>query len=191
MKKLLLPLLIAAMALCTTQAVQAQSNIGFRTGLNFATFVDRPSNTSVDSRTGLLVGTYFNFKLVSIPVWIQTEGLYTQKGFESGDATLKMDYLEVPVLVKVNFGSGRFQPHVYGGPYFGFPINSEITGNNLTLQVNNPETDIGVVLGAGTDITVGLTKINIGARYSFGRDDAIQDTPGKNSVISIVAGINL
>lgn len=192
MKKLLLAVVVIMLALGSTNTAQAQDNpFGFHIGINSANFVDRPSGTQTDPRTGMLVGIYLTYQLPAIPVSIQPETLYSQKGFKSGNTTLKIDYLEVPVLVKVNFGSGRIQPHVYAGPYFGFPINSKLEGSNATFQVDNVETDIGVVLGAGTDVMVGLTKLDLGARYSFGRDDAIQNTPGKNSVFSIVAGVKL
>jgi len=80
---------------------------------------------------------------------------------------------------------------VYFGPYAGFVLNSEVAGNNLSFQVDNAQTDFGGVVGAGADINAGITKLNVGVRYSFGLTDAIDGEQGKNSALSIVAGINL
>lgn len=191
MKRLLPTLLLALLTVCATQEVQAQSNFGFRAGVNFANFNDRPETFEPDSRTGFMAGTYFNFKVPASPISIQPELLYSQKGLEASGATLKLDYLEIPVLAKFHFAPGPIQPHVYFGPYAGFVINSELSGNTLSYQVDDAQTDFGGVVGAGADINAGVTKLNLGVRYSFGLTDAIDGAQGKNSALSIVAGINL
>jgi len=191
MKKVLPTLLIALLTICTSQVLHAQSNFGFRGGVNFANFNDRPESFEPDSRTGFMVGTYFNFKVPASPISIQPEALYSQKGLETSGTTLKLDYLEIPVLAKFHFAPGPIQPNVYFGPYAGFVLNSEVTGNNLSFQVDDAQTDFGGVVGAGADINAGITKLNIGVRYSFGLTDAIDGAQGKNSALSIVAGINL
>jgi len=190
-KSLITTALLGILLLFSSQQVQAQSNFGFRAGLNIANFNDTPDNVDTDSRTGLMAGAYFNFKVPATPIAIQPEILYSQKGYEVDNATLELDYIEVPVLAKFMFAPGPIQPHVYLGPYVGFEVNSEVTGNNVSVAVDDANTDFGGIVGAGVDLNAGVTKLNIGARYGFGLVDAFDGGQGKNSVFSIVAGITL
>jgi len=193
MKKLLALSFSALLCLSflTPQQTRAQANFGLRAGLNFANINDRPDGFEPDSRTGVMLGGYLNVKVPMSPISIQPEALYSQKGYESGGATLKLDYLEIPVLAKFSFAPGPVQPHVYFGPYAGFVLNSEVSGNGISVDVDNTQTDFGGVIGAGADLNAGITKLNVGLRYSFGLVDAIDGTQGKNSALSIVAGFDL
>lgn len=192
MKKILPQIgLLTLITIFSLSSANAQSpvNFGLRAGLNFANFNDT-ENGDFDSRTGLMVGGYLNFKVPMSPISIQPEALYTQKGAESGGTTVKLDYLEVPVLAKFSFAPGPATPHVYFGPYVGFVLNSEVSGGGASVDIDNAQTDLGGVVGGGLDINLGLTKLNAGVRYGFALTDAFDGGQGKNGVFSIVAGIN-
>lgn len=192
MKKsfLSIALIIGLLTTFSIQQAQAQVDFGLRAGLNFTNINDSPSNFDPDSRSGFMVGGYLNFTAPMIPFSIQPEAVYTQKGYESGGATLEVDYLEIPVLAKFNLIPGPISPHIYLGPYAGFVLNSEATGGGISINIDNAQTDFGGIIGAGADINAGVTKLNIGARYGFGLVDIIDGAQGKNSAISIVAGIS-
>lgn len=190
-KRYLAALFLGILTVLASQPVRAQSEFGIRAGVNFANFYDHPDNVNPDSRTGLMIGSYFRYNIPFSPLSIQPEVLYSQKGFESGNATLKLDYLEIPVLAKYYFAPGRITPHIIAGPYVGFVVNNELSGNGITLVVNDAQTDYGGVVGVGADMLLGLTKLNLGVRYSFGLRDSVSGTQGKNNALSIVAGINL
>lgn len=193
MKKSFLSIFIVC-GLLTALSVQhanAQADFGLRAGINYANYNDLPDNFDPDSRTGFMVGGYLDLTIPMSPFSIQPEILYTQKGYEEGGATLKSDYLEVPVLAKFSFAPGPIQPHVYLGPYAAFSLNSEVSGGGVNVEIDDAQTDFGGVVGAGTDINAGVTKVNLGLRYGFGLIDAYEDGEGKNSVFSIVAGISL
>lgn len=193
MKKLLSLICVIALvsaAGVTTANAQSPINFGLRAGLNFANFNDLEDG-DLDSRTGFLVGGYLNFKIPMSPVSIQPEALYSQKGAEEGGATIKLDYLEVPVLAKFSFAPGPATPHVYFGPYVGFVLNSEVSGNGQSISIDNAQTDFGGIVGGGLDINLGVTKLNAGLRYGFGLVDAFDGGQGKNGVFSVVAGIDL
>lgn len=193
MKKVLSLILVFAfvsVAGVTTANAQSPVNFGLRAGLNFANFNDLDGEKP-DSRTGFMVGGYLNFKVPMSPLSIQPEALYTQKGAEDGGATVKLDYLEIPVLAKFSFAPGPVTPHVYFGPYVGFVLNSEISGGGASISIDNAQTDFGGVVGGGLDLNLGVTKLNAGIRYGFGLTDAFDGGQGKNGVFSIVAGIDL
>lgn len=175
----------------SVQESRAQVDYGLRTGLNFSNFYNTPDGIDLDSRTGLMVGGYLNFKVPMSPISIQPEVIYTQNGYESSGVTLELDYIQVPVLAKFSFAPGPAQPNVYFGPYIGFPVKSELSGNGVSMDIDNEQTDFGGIVGAGVDFNVGLTTVNLGGRYGFGFTNAFDGGDGKNSVISIVAGLEL
>jgi len=175
--------------------VAAQPSFGLKGGLNFANLnnVD-----GTESRTGFMAGAYVNIGVPMSPVSIQPEVLYSQLGAEDSEAgntvKIKLDYIQVPVLAKFDFASpGPVAPNVYFGPYIGFNVNAEAEVSDGTASLSGDikdeikDTDFGVVVGAGVDIT----KFNIGVRYGAGLTKVFEDdSDGKNGVFSIVAGIN-
>lgn len=190
MKKLLLSVFLLSGLICFS-TTNAQAQLSVKGGLNFANFNDADYSTS--SRTGFMAGLSYGFQIPFSPVSIEPGVLYTQKGADAsgalGDGTVKLDYIEVPVVAKFDFilDNPLLTPHVYFGPYVGFNVNAESAGENIDSQVKN--TDWGVVVGAGADIS----KFNLGIRYSAGLTDLAENDAfnGKNGVLSIVAGINL
>ena len=193
MKKSLLSIFIVCglLTALSVQQAKAQADVGLRAGVNFSNYNDLPDGFEPDSRTGYMVGGYVDFSVPMSPFSIQPEILYTQKGYEQGGVTLKSDYLEVPVLAKFSFLPGPIQPHIYLGPYAGFALNSEASGGGVSIDTEDAQTDFGGIIGGGADINAGVTKFNIGIRYGFGLVDAYEGGQGKNSVLSIVAGISL
>lgn len=199
MKKLLFSLsLLLTVGIIANQA-QAQTGLdfGIRGGLNIANLND--IDDEVASRTGFMAGIYLNFLVPNSPVSIQPEVLYTQKGFESGDATVQLDYVEVPVLAKFDFiTDGSITPNVYFGPYVGFNVSAELDGDDgifvggeADIDDDVEGTDFGVVVGGGLD----FGRVDLGVRYGAGLSEIFEDGPfdddsgAKNGVFSITAGI--
>ena len=93
--------------------------LGITAGINSATVgggdVGEPSR-----RTGFIVGASM-VAPVNANVAIEPQVLFTSKGanFEdsSGGGSITMNYVQVPLLVRVGAGgSGRARPFVFGGP---------------------------------------------------------------------------
>ena len=197
MKKLLLfPILFLMIFSFSLNQAEAQNRPGFgiRGGLNFANLND--IDADVDSRTGIMLGVYTNFLIPNSPVYIQPEVLYTQKGYEVGDGTVKLDYIEIPVLARFDFiTDGNITPNVYFGPYIGFNVNAEAEGDGGELDIDEAVegTDFGVVVGGGLD----FGRIDLGVRYGAGLSEIFEDGPfgdgseAKNGVISITAGLDI
>lgn len=177
-----------ATALCVNNATaQINPEIGIRTGVNFATFSD--SKQEVDSRRiGLLIGIYANLplpiRILGNPVSIQPEILYTQKGAEINEVEVRLSYIEVPVLVRLDFSTpGLLSQHIYLGPYVAFNLNYEEEPAGSLANTNN------IVFGAVVGLGVDINRINVGIRYSWGVD-VFEFEEANNSVISIAAGIS-
>lgn len=182
-KSYLLIIIWSLITILSVQQANAQVDFGLRAGVNFANYNDIPDYADSNARIGLMAGAYLDINLPISSFSIQPEVLYTQKGH-----TLRTDYLEIPLLAKFSFTPGTINPHIYVGPYTAFFLNRE--RNNLPV-VNNPQTDFGGIVGAGTDINAGGTTLNMGFRYGFGLVDAYENSRGKNSVFSIIAGVSL
>lgn len=188
MKKLLLSFTILFITGICISEVQAQivPEFGIRGGVNFASFSD--SKQEVDSRrTGLLVGVYLKVPIPVIPVSIQSEVLYSQKGAEINGVEVRLSYIEIPLLVKVDLAREiLISPHLYAGPYLGFNLNhEEEPAGDQEFQDDGVNNDFGLIFGAGIDIS----RINVGVRYSLGLEEVFEDEEIRNNAISIVAGI--
>jgi|AntRauTorcE11897_2_1112592.scaffolds.fasta_scaffold24812_2 hypothetical protein len=203
MKKLLFTLSFLLTVGLFAQQAQAQTRTGFgiRGALNFANLND--TDADFDSRTGLMLGLYANYHISNSPIFIQPEVLYTQKGFESGNTTVQLDYIEIPVLAKFAFiTEGNLTPYVYAGPSIGFNINSEVDGDveiedleiieefgsDVDIEDQFNSTEFSVVVGGGLD----FGNFDLGARYGAGLTE-IFDGGGsaKNGVFSITVGIGI
>lgn len=173
--------------MCVKEAsAQIMPEFGIRGGINFASFSD--SKQEVDSRrVGLLAGVYGTIKIPSIPISIQPEVLYSQKGAEINGVKVKLSYIEIPVLIRMNLASKvSLIPHLYAGPYVGFKFNYEEEPPPADDEIQEKNLDYGLVFGAGFDIN----KINVGVRYNLGLNEIFEVEEERNNVIAIVAGIN-
>jgi opacity protein-like surface antigen len=117
---------------------------------------------------------------------IQPEVLYTQKGARyevaGEEAVIKLDYVEVPVLLKGRFGSGGVKPSVFAGPAMAIKVSgkSEFRGEEEDAE-DVKSTDFGVVFGAGLDFAVGSGAFTIDARYTLGLTTFV-DVPDPDDV---------
>ncbi len=208
MKKLSTLLIVFFLVFGISATTQAQSplSFGLKAGLNIAD-ISGP-DTDSDTRTGLTGGLAVYLNLPALPIGIESGLYYSQKGSSFSDSddfgiyeeTLKLDYIEVPILARINFPTpGPIGPHLVAGPYIGFNINAQAEGteDGVTFDEDISDfinsTDIGLMFGAGLDFNLGVTALNAQARYSIGLNnvyDFDMDDTYRNSVFSIVVGIN-
>ncbi len=170
-----------------TAEAQSPVNFGIKGGVNFANL----SDGDADARTGFIGGLVIDLGLPLLPLGIETGAYYSQKGFETS-GTLKLDYLEVPVLAKFSLGPpGPISPSFVIGPYAGFLLNSEFEGESGAIDLDDAteSVDFGLLAGVGVDFNLGLTKLNVQARYGLGLVDAFDGQDSKHRVLSLTAGI--
>ncbi len=158
---------------------------GIRGGVNLASFND--SKQEIDSRRiGILAGVYGKVRISSIPISIQPEVLYSQKGAEINGVEVKLSYIEIPILARVNLSQkGIIKPHIYLGPYLGFNLNYEEEPSGDLEEANNM--DYGLVFGAG----INVKKLNVGLRYSLGLKEIFEIEEERNNVIAIIFGYGI
>jgi hypothetical protein len=179
---------------------QSPVKFGLKGGFNIANITG--DNIDADARFGLSGGVMVDLSLPAVPFGIETGAIYSQKGAEGSEegftSTIKLDYIEVPVLAKFQLGpSGPITPHLVIGPYFGFNVNAEasVSGDggsisgDISDDVNGVE--IGGAAGVGIDFNVGLTKLNARAQYGYGFTDIFKEGEdgNKNAALSVTVGI--
>ncbi len=186
-----LPLLFAALIVTSEGAAQGVA-VGTRAGLNLATADVEGSlfDQDVGSRIGFHAGLLGSVDITS-NLAVQTEFLFTRKGFGSGDGDveLQVDYFEIPVLAVLKI-PGRLSPHLNLGVFLG--LETSCTASTVTVEDANcsdiatgPSTqgaDSGVVLGGGVSLDIGFGSLLIDILYNYGLTDFSEATGGVDSI---------
>lgn len=201
-------ILAGVLALVGVSQIQAQENsasLGIKGGYNMSNlYTEDVDDQNVLS--GFNVGLFATLP-ISSSLAIQPELNYTTKGaelrydnfFAQETAKFRLNYVEVPVLIKANL-TKNFNVHF--GPYAAFLIDSKITNEGQDGNINFEESidkddlntvDVGVAAGVGFD----FDTFGIGARYNYGLTTVGKERnfaggtytfpDSKNSVLSIYA----
>ncbi|WP_035563048.1 porin family protein [Hymenobacter sp. IS2118] len=186
MKKLILSLGLL-MSVATAASAQ-EIRFGVKAGANYSS-VTADETDGIESKIGLQAGLLANFALSDL-ISIQPEVLYSQKGLQSeadSDDKLKLNYIDVPLLVKVNAGGLFFE----GGPQVGFLAGAKITDGNEDRDIKDlyNTVDFGYVAGLGYQLESGPM---IGLRYNGGISNIVKDgdddDKARNSVFQLYVG---
>ena len=158
-----------------------------------------------DSKIGLQFGGALEIG-VSDMFSIQPELLFIQKGYKLEDKgvteTRSLNYLEIPILAKVQFGTDQIKFHVNAGPSLGIIISGadkEEGGGKPTisrdLTIGSTEnddiqrTDFGLQFGGG----ITFSNFVLDLRYGLGLSNIANSPSGfdftaKNRAIGITVG---
>lgn len=214
--------LALAVALCAvlSTAGSASAQLRLRGGVDLANFFgDGVEDT--DTRNQLGLGAAFSILSVG-PVSISPEVWYRQKGaanvqefnqqlIDEGSAEIGLDYIEVPVLLRIDLGSlagGKVVPYINGGPAFGWRFDCSISldaeGGSTKracdglASENIEETlrdyELGAAFGGGVDFVIlgGIGAINLDARVTQGLSRINETEDGsldvRNRVLSMMLG---
>lgn len=207
MKKYLLSVLL----LCAVLCIHAQSWIGKlsitpKVGLNVATMTNTDDS---DPRCGLVIGADAEYPVDDI-LGISIGAFYSQQGVKgdyydevngvdvNGDVTIRMDYINVPVLANFHVFKGLA---VEVGLQPGFKVNSQC---KVSANGKSATFDLGELFeAAGTyadiksidlSIPVGISyvtsNIKFDVRYNFGVSKAlsVDGESARNSVFQFTVG---
>lgn len=196
MKKIIL----GALTLFFVGMLNAQvGGFGAKAGVNLASLSGDDIDGDINSRVGLYLGVYYEHFL-SEQFSVQPELLYSMQGAtgeESGniegmsysaESTLKLDYINVPVMAKYYPMPQLF---LQAGPQFGFNISAkskyEVTINGETESDEGDLEDmksleLGLGFGAGYKF---LDNAGVEARYVIGLSEVAEDADVKNSVFQV------
>ena len=152
---------------------------GLKFGLT-ASHVSGASSDLVDAngiKTGINLGAAVGFSISPFAAF--ESGLYyVEKGgvgnYSGGKITYNLNYLEVPILLKVNIFSGDraiIQP--YAGAYLGLGVGGQIKDYRMQISASSfndadfKRGDSGIVLGCG----VTWSFLYAGISYEYGLAD--------------------
>lgn len=196
--KLRVVVLVAALVALGAAPTFAQGNFsaGVKGGVNFAKVSFDPDEDSAccDMRTGF-IGGLFVVAPINESIAIQPEFLYSMQGakldFDGFEEELQIDYFQIPILVRADFGATNVRPFVLFGPTIGFNVKAkEVFGDDEDdIKEDVKNVDIGFAIGAGVQFGAGSVE----ARYTHGLTNASEDSEeegfeAKHRVFSILVG---
>lgn len=194
--------LLAAVALVAAPATaRAQSTFGLVGGVNFATFSGDDAGDP-DHRTGLVAGVFGAFPLGNV-LTFRPELVYTQKGAtyeEVGvETAFKLDYVEVPVLLRVGVPGVGMGLHALAGPTLSFEVgcSTDVQGGGIDAGADCEDDEerksflVGWQLGAGVDLPLAGVLLSLDGRYTFDLESVLDETVGdvSNRVWSVTASV--
>ena len=176
---------VLAVGLAALPASAGETSYGLKAGLTYAK-LDGNDVSGADYKQGFCGGLAVNYSLIPL-LSFQPEILYSMKGAEVDGQETSLDYIEIPVLVKLSIPIPFLMiPDLYAGPYAGIKIGADSPG----VPADDFETlDYGIVFGGGFDIGLVALSITIDARYSMGMKSVHKYDDAKNQVISVIAGL--
>lgn len=207
MKQMMKCLLLVTGTLMTQIAI-GQVQIGVKAG---ATFSDM-TTSGLNFGTGFLepetiaspyAGIYAEMSLGG-GFYFAPEANYSQKGFRVREATsldvfglplpigaeaiTRLNYIDMPLMLKYKIGEGSVQPYIKAGPTLGYAVSGSVTTRiNSIIDIKVAEIDlntqgelynafeVGGMVGAGVEIPTGNGSFYIDAMYSHGFTDVLNE----------------
>lgn len=197
---------LCLLGLCLTTRAAAQNlEFGILGGMSFSKLALSDGNAleNPKNRVAFTGGGFLTWHIGNI-LAIQPEVLLSMKGtaasnptqnFTTGDLKLKMDYIEVPILVKayIPIGNDKWVPNVFAGPAFAWLINcrvgEDVIGGTRDCANGGPtikDTDYSIMTGIGVDF---LQHFTAQVRYDIGMNDVDEDQgTANNRTLSLIVG---
>ncbi|MBP4138421.1 porin family protein [Flavobacterium geliluteum] len=166
-------LMTASFGVMQAQDDTVSTEFGIKGGLNMSNlYTDDADDENI--LYGFNAGLYATLPISDF-IAIQPEILFTTKGaeleynnaFASGSSKFKLNYIEVPLLVRVNITKNF---NVHAGGYASYLVSSKLTGEgdfNFEEEIDTDDLnkfDAGIAAGVGVD----FNPISIGLRYNYG-----------------------
>ena len=163
----------ASFGMLHAQEYNVNTEFGVKGGFNMSNLYQSEADDN-NVIYGFNAGVYATLP-VSDFIAIQPEILFTTKGAEldynnaflQGNAKFKLNYIEVPLLVRVNITKNF---NVHAGGYASYLVSSKVTGDgdiDFDEAVDTDDLnkfDAGIAAGIGVD----FNPISVGLRYNYG-----------------------
>lgn len=177
MKKLVLASVMLFLA--TAFSFSQDISFGVKAGLSLSNL----TNSDLNARPGLVIGGFANIRFNDY-VALQPELQYAMQGGKYKDLTTKLDYIQIPVMVKGYMWKGL---NIEAGPQFGFRAigKEKIGGHNYSIKDATNVFDFAIGVGLGYETEMGLTA---GFRYLISATKVFDGADAKNSVFQLTLG---
>jgi hypothetical protein len=170
--------LVAALSLAPAPVAAQGTTAGVQGGISFANLKLSASSATItlDNRLGGVVG-FFVAHDFNKGFGLQFEANYIQKGTKSTDTggegklDIRVDYLEIPVLARVNLkASNTVTVRLFGGPAFAAKLTDKQTLAGVDLDEDSLQFksyDVGLTIGGAVE----FGKVFLDGRYTWGLID--------------------
>ena len=206
-------LLFIGTSLFTAEALQSQTSVGLRGGLNISKWdwSDAEYNDVTKNSTNFVFGIPVRIGLGG-GLSLQTGIDYIRKGVTleeedlgiSGKSVISLNYIEIPAMLQFGFDLGGVGIGLQAGPSLGYgldgKVDSEFTIAGQTEKESEEidwdedeiaRTDFGLNLGAFLGFEMTTVNLFLDARYQLGLTDLNDSDDGeeaKNRGIQISLG---
>lgn len=168
-------LLALAASPLAAQGDPGHGEFGLKVGMTFGDISHKgvlPGD--LDTRNGVAGGLTFGFR--SGVVGIGIDALYAQRGAKSSQslatARTRLDYIDVPVYLKVGLPTPGIRPYLYAGPQVSFEVRCERANASSCDGGTEEHKDVvyAGIIGAGLRLG-GKTGLTLEGRYVYGLTD--------------------
>jgi hypothetical protein len=173
--------ILAFAALCAvpTFAGAQGGGFGIKGGLSYGNVSNSGALPgSVTQRSGIALGV----SLISGgAVGFGIEALYAQRGMTSslGSASRQLDYLDIPVYLRVALPLDAVTPFAYAGPQASFELKCGTSSGNCP-DSGRPKAAYAGIIGAGVRLGA-LGGLSLEGRYVYGLTDLKLNTVSTSS----------
>lgn len=197
------------LALLVGPAVAGPLGKGLKAGISYSKITNDSTGDS-DHKLGFAAGLSVSYDLLP-GLTLQPELLYVQQGgrwdvnvveggtiVSNADLTWKLNYVQVPVLARVNLPLlGAFLPTLIGGPALSFKAASTFDledGDSLIASGDVDDlasTDLSLIVGLGFKVGAGPAGFVVDARYNLGStnlNDTDSEVTINNRGFQVLAG---
>jgi hypothetical protein len=171
---------------------------------------DAPASTKFRGRRGFTAAAFIERRIApEVAISVQAGFTRRQTGIafeipgedEPRDSlAVRLDYLTVPVLIKIFSGSGR--TYVAGGLDFGWALASTMTGTGTSVDIADAirDVDVGGVFAFGVTFPIGTPRLVTELRYiqsivnastGEGSDDTVGSVRFRSRGLPLTVGITL
>ncbi|MBN2610183.1 MAG: PorT family protein [Bacteroidales bacterium] len=198
MKKILVVFMLSLLYTC----INAQTAIGLKLGLQNAKLkTNRPTENpgnEYNSILGTNFGAAFNFRYDERVSFLM-EINYSQKGFtynlQGYEVKMNINYMEVPLLIKLNFGEYDLKYYGLFGPFAAYPFHikseyGDIKESEYPMFEGGEFKyfDLGLHIGGGIGFNLGHGRLLGEIRYCIGLGETILDNDWDSNVIQLSFG---
>jgi len=158
---------VAIILLALAQAV-AYGQVTLKAGLSYGVSSNNGLAPGTTQRSGFAIGIGAT---TDGPVGLGIEALYAQRGFTSTSpgVSRRLDYIDVPVYLRLAVTTGPIAPFAYVGPQASYELNCGGDGGNCP-DSGRPSLTYAGVIGGGLKFAA-LNGISVEARYVYGLTD--------------------
>ena len=162
--------LLGLVLVSTPSHLAAQAEFGLKGGVSFGNISNKgvlPGD--LGTRTGFAAGA--SVGLGGGLIGAGAEALFAQRGLSGDAGDTKLDYIDIPVYLKVQAPTPGISPFGYIGPQVSFEVTCKVSDVDCG-DSGRAKTDYAGVVGAGVKCGGGQTfGFSAEARYVYGLKD--------------------